>query len=361
MRFGRGFFVHIDWGMVAPAVILVSLSLTSVLSINLELFKNQLLFFGIAILAFIFFSQVNYKIFQYYSFYIYTVSIVLLFLVLVVGVESRGAVRWFELFGFRIQFSELIKPFFTIVLASFFAKSENRSFNNFILAIGLVLPIAILIFMQPDLGNAIVFSIVTILTLVFFGFPVRFFLVGLTLFLASLPILWGFLHEYQKQRIFSFINPTDPLGFSYNAIQSSIAVGSGMLFGRGFGEGTQSGLRFLPERHTDFIFATLAESLGFVGGVIIFLCFGFLLFRIFMMLHRFDNPFCRLFYGVSFFFILSQFFINISMNMGLLPIVGITLPFVSYGGSSLLSNFVLLGLLSAVGREARKEKVLEIR
>lgn len=357
----RGFFLNIDWGMVAPVIVLVSLSLTAIFSINSTLFKNQLLFSVIAILFFLFFSQVNYKILEHYSLGIYIALIILLLLVLLVGVESRGAVRWFEVFGFRIQLSELVKPFFAIVLSSFLTKNEDHSFKFFVLGIGLVLPIAILIFLQPDLGNAVIYIIVTILTLIFFGFPLRFFFVSFGFFIVTLPVIWNFLHQYQKQRVFSFVNPTDPLGFSYNAIQSSIAIGSGMLLGRGFGEGTQSGLKFLPERHTDFIFATLAESLGFVGAVIMFLCFAFLLYRIFLIFLRIDDMFCKLFCGAAFFLILSQFFINIAMNVGFLPIVGIALPFTSYGGSSLLSNFILLGLVSSISRDTHTHRVLEIR
>lgn len=347
--------------MVVPVVVLISLSMTAIFSINIDLFKSQLSFFVLAILIFLFFSQANYKILQYYSREIYIMSIALLLLVLLVGIESRGAVRWFEISGFRIQFSELVKPLFAIVFSSFLVRSESRTLKSFVLAIGLVFPIAVLIFLQPDLGNAIIFIAVAIMTLIFFGFPLRYFLVNFVLFIAFLPIAWNFLHLYQKQRIFSFINQTDPLGLSYNAIQSSIAVGSGMFLGRGFGQGTQSGLKFLPERHTDFIYATLAESLGFFGAVIVLLCFGFLLYRIFLVYLRVEDPFCKIFCAVAFFLILSQFFINIAMNVGFLPIVGIALPFVSYGGSSLLSNFILLGLLSSIARDANTREVLEIK
>ncbi len=357
----RGFFLNIDWGMIAPVIVLVSLSLTAIFSINFTLFKNQLLFSIIAILVFLFFSQINYKILEHYSPAVYIISIIMLLLVLLVGVESRGAVRWFEIFGFRVQFSELIRPFFAIVLSSFMIKNENYSFRSFILTIGFVLPFAILIFLQPDLGNAVVYIVVTILTLIFFGFPFRFFFVSMAFFIAILPIIWKFLHQYQKQRILTFINPSDPLGFSYNAIQSSIAIGAGMLLGRGFGQGTQSGLKFLPERHTDFIFATLAESLGFVGTFIILLCFAFILFKIFLVFLKSQDQFCKLFCVIAFFLILSQFFINIAMNVGFLPIVGISLPFVSYGGSSLLSNFILLGLVSSIGRDTASRDVLEIK
>ena len=340
---------------------MVALSLATIFSIDITLFKNQLFFLSLSIVAFLFFPQVDYKVFQHYSLPIYVLSIILLLLVLVFGFESRGAVRWFDIFGFRVQFSELIKPFLAIALSSFVTKKENYSLMFSFLCICLMLPIVILIFLQPDLGNALIYIIVTVLTLIFFGFPLRLFFVSVVLFIASLPIAWGFLHQYQKQRILTFLHPKDPLGSSYNAIQSSIAIGAGMFVGRGFGQGTQSGLKFLPERHTDFIFATLAEELGFIGAVVVLLCFGFILFRIYLILSKSEDPFCKIFLSVAFFLILSQFFINIAMNAGFLPIVGISLPFVSYGGSSLLSNFILLGLISSIGRNVASRKVLEIR
>ncbi|EKD65729.1 MAG: Rod shape-determining protein RodA [uncultured bacterium] len=357
----KSFFFGIDWGMILPAIVLVSLGLTAIFSINPDLFRSQLLFFILAIIFFLIFSQVNYKILENNSRAIYVISIILLILILIVGVESRGAVRWFEFFGLRIQFSEIVKPFFAVALSSFLLRKENSSLTHFILSIIFVVPLAILIFLQPDLGNAIIYVVVTFFTMIFFGFPIRYFLGSFLLFVASLPFFWNFLHQYQKQRVFSFINPTDTLGISYNAIQSSIAVGSGMLFGRGFGEGTQSVLKFLPERHTDFIYAALAESLGFVGAGVVVLCFGILLYRIYIVSIRVDDQFCRVFCAASFFLILSQFFINTAMNMGFLPIVGIALPFVSYGGSSLLSNFVLLGLLSSISRSGISPRVLEIK
>jgi rod shape determining protein RodA len=199
------------------------------------------------------------------------------------------------------------------------------------------------------------------ITFLVFGFPFRFFLSGLAVLLISSPVLWGFLHDYQKQRIFTFLHPNDPLGLSYNAIQAVIAVGSGMLFGRGLGLGTQSGLRFLPERHTDFIFATLSEELGIVGTVLLILTFVFLLYRIFVIFREQEELFPKLFSVIVFSVIFLQFFINIGMNIGILPIVGITLPFVSYGGSSLLSNLILLGILSSINKNDSPDKVLEIK
>lgn len=352
--------LNLDYGLVVPAIILVTLSLTTLFSINITLFKSQLIFFVVSIFALIFFSQVNYNIIQKYRLQIYIISIILLILVLVMGIESRGSVRWFEIFGFRIQFSEILKPFLAISLSAFLSKAENYSYKTFFLTICFLSPIAFLILIQPDLGNALIYILATILTLFIYGFPLRLFLLSSILVAILVPFFWQFMHQYQKQRIITFFHPTDPLGFSYNAIQSIITIGSGMIVGKGLGQGTQAGLQFLPERHTDFIFATLSEGLGFVGSSLVVLSFAFILYRIIVIFSNAEDFFPKLFAGVTFSLMLLQFFINIAMNIGFIPIVGITLPFVSYGGSSLLSNFIILGFLSAISKDYRRKKVLEI-
>lgn len=356
----RAFF-DIDWGLITPVIVLVLLSLTTLLSIDFSLFKSQLIYFVIGIFAFLFFSQTNYKSVKIYSMPIYLISIILLTIVLIIGTETRGSVRWLEFFGFRVQFSEIIKPFLAISLSSYLSSKNNYSLKTLFLIGCFLMPIVLLVFLQPDLGNALIFLMVSVLTLIVFGFPLRLFFGGLFFLSLLSPILWNFLHDYQKQRLLTFLNPSDPLGVSYNAIQSVIAVGSGMIFGRGLGLGTQSGLRFLPERHTDFIFATLSEELGIVGAILVVAIFIFLLYKIFTIFSNQEDLFCKLFSIIAFSLIFFQFFVNVGMNMGILPIVGITLPFVSYGGSSLLSNFILLGILAAMNKGESSKRVLEIR
>ncbi len=225
-----------------------------------------------------------------------------------------------------------------------------------------MVPVILLIFIQPDLGNAVLYLFAFLLTLLVVGFPLYLFVIGLLGIFLTFPLLWHLLRTYQKQRILSFLHPSsDPLGTSYNAVQSVIAVGSGQFLGKGFSEGTQSGLRFLPERHTDFIFATLSEGLGFVGSLVIIAAFAVLLYKIYTIFNNTDDRFCKIFIASSFFLLLLQFFVNVGMNIGLVPIVGVTLPFVSYGGSSLLSNFIILGLLSSIATSRRERRVLEIR
>lgn len=357
----RGFLSQIDLGLLVPVFALVIISLTTLFSISLQLFTAQLVYLLISIVIFLFVSHFNYTVLKHYALPFYIISIVFLTLILIVGIESRGAVRWFEIFGFRFQFSELAKPLLAVSLASFLADSRSRAAKTYFIAFALFVPIFILIFFQPDLGSALVYLGVLLLALFIYGLPGRIIAGGLILFLAALPLFWRFLHDYQKDRIFTFLYPTsDPLGSSYNAIQAQIAVGSGSFFGKGLGSGTQSILRFLPERHTDFIFATISENLGLIGSLIIVVAFAFLFYRLYSMFSASQDKFIKMFTLISFFFIFLQFFINVSMNIGILPVVGITLPFVSYGGSSLLSNFIILGILSSY-RLREREQVIAIR
>lgn len=358
----RGFLSNINFSLLVPVLALGIISLTVIFSISTPLFWAQLFFLFLSLIVFFISANINHAILKLYATPIYIASIVILLLLLFVGIESRGAVRWFEIFGVRIQFSEFLKPLLAISLASFLS-DNNRSFKTFAMVLIFLLPVAFLIFVQPDLGNALIYFFVVVATLFIFGFPFKYFLGGLLSLIAISPVAWRFLHDYQQQRIMTFINPSsDPLGTSYNAIQSVIAVGSGMFSGKGLGQGTQSVLRFLPERHTDFIFATAAEELGFIGAFLLLLIFVILLYKIFSIFMRSSDTFSKVFALTAFFIIFIQFFVNVGMNIGVVPVVGVTLPFVSYGGSSLLSNFILLGFLSALDKgQSREKDVLEIR
>lgn len=357
-----GVFRNIDLWLIVPVLILLVLSLTALFSVNIAFFKSQLIFALIGLAFFIFFSQTNLKFLQGYTTPIYIVSIVLLLIVLILGIETRGAVRWVEIAGFRIQFSEILKPFLAISFSSFLIERKNYSFLSLLSIFFFLSIILLLIFFQPDLGSSLIYFSVAILSLIFFGFPLKFFAGGFVFLAAMFPLIWTILEDYQKDRLLTFLNPAhDPLGKSYNAIQSIIAVGSGEFSGKGLGQGTQSGLSFLPERHTDFIFATISEQLGFIGALLILFCFGFILYRIIKISTESQDPFFKMFTMVSFFIILVQFFLNVGMNTGLLPVVGVTLPFVSYGGSSLISSFIILGLVSSVSKNVKEPQVLEIR
>lgn len=358
----NGFLVVVDLGLILPVVILLCFSLITLSSINSDLFRNQLFYIVISFFVFIFFSRINLRTLLSYSVHIYIASLVVLLIVLILGVESRGAVRWIDIFGIRIQFSEIFKPILAVSVCSFIATRENKYLKTFLSILLLAMPVGILIFLQPDLGNAIIYGLVLFATLFTAGFPIIWFLLTLVFIAVASPVLWLFLRDYQKERLFTFINPqNDPLGSSYNVIQSIIAVGSGMLIGKGYGQGTQSLLQFLPERHTDFVFATLSEEFGFIGSLIVILSFSFFLYRIYILIIQTEDRSYKLFCIVSFYLFLIQFFTNIGMNLGILPIVGVTLPFMSYGGSSLVSSAIFLGLLSTISTEYKLMSVLEIK
>lgn len=292
----------------------------------------------------------------------YVVSLLLLMITFFIGIESRGAARWVEVFGISLQFSETLKPFLSVAFATFLAGVIDARKKSFFLSLLLLLPVAFLIYKQPDLGSALVYVFVAFFVLFVAGFPFRWFAMIFIPVIIAIPFVWPHLHEYQRQRIITFLNPTvDPLGTSYNTIQAVIAVGSGTFFGKGWFEGTQSLLQFLPERHTDFIFATIAEGLGFVGATGVVLVFAFLCYRIYLIFSESEDRFTKLFAACCFGFFLVQGVVNIGMNIGIVPVVGITLPFVSFGGNSLVANFIFLGILTGLHTSQKNKHVLEIR
>ena len=353
---------RIDWWLLAPVSVLVIIGLTVLSSLNPIFFRGQLLSLGISFTAFLFFSQIDRKILTAINIPIYITSVILLLIVLGIGIESHGAIRWIDIFGIRIQFSEILKPFLTVAFASHISKNKTPTIKSFLAIFLFLFPIILCIYLQPDLGNALIYTGAAFFTLIIIGYPLLWFVIITLPFVILSPIIWNIMHEYQRQRILTFLYPKkDPLGTSYNVIQSIIAVGSGMFFGKGLSEGTQSGLRFLPERHTDFIFATLSEGLGFIGSLIVLLAFGVLCLRIYVIFTNTNDVFEKTFSACCFAFFLTQSFLNIGMNIGFLPIVGVTLPFVSFGGSSLLSSFIFLGILSSISSTPKEKHVLEIR
>jgi rod shape determining protein RodA len=355
-------FLRVDFFLLLPVVILISISLVTLLSLNVAYFKGQLLSLIIAFMAFFFFSQVNIDFLKNVKGSFYVLSLVFLLITLAIGIESHGAVRWIDILGIRLQFSEILKPFLSLSFAALLAEYPNGSAKSFFWSFLFVLPIFFLVYFQPDLGNALLYLMVALVALLISGYPYRFFAFIFLPIALLAPVIWEKLHAYQRTRILTFLNPqADPLGVSYNSIQALIAVGSGAFSGKGLSEGTQSGLRFLPERQTDFIFATIAEGLGFIGALLVIAALLFLCYRIFRIFSMTSDRFIKIFAACAFGFFLIPAFVNIGMNLGIMPIVGVPLPFVSFGGSSLLSNFIFLGLLVSMLRGEKHKHVLEIR
>lgn len=356
-----GFLRRIDLQLVIPVLVLVSISLTTLFSVNFGFFRNQLIFFILSIGVFLFFTNVDFSFLEELAKPIYIVSFVGLLILLFLGYEARGAARWLDFFGFRLQFSEIFKPFLAVALGTFLAKREKSLLTLGFLSLFL-LPLTFLIYKQPDLGSALMYVFAVLLTLMIAGYPFRWFTILAVALGITAPLIFPLLHEYQRARILTFLHLTnDPLGSSYNSIQAIIAVGSGMFLGKGLGQGTQSLLKFLPEQHTDFIFATLSEALGFVGSSVVLLTAGFLLYRLYQIARDSGSQAEKIFIIATFSLLSLQFFINIGMNIGLLPIVGVPLPFVSYGGSSLLSNAIFLGIASNISSSRKRISTLEIR
>ncbi len=275
---------QIDLWLFVPVFVLIIISLTTLLSINFNLFKTQLISLVIALIAYFFFSRTNINFLKQLKLPIYIISIIFLLVILFIGIESHGAIRWIDIFGIRFQFSEILKPFLSLAFAASISDNDNYSPKLFLKVILFVLPVVILIFLQPDLGSAMLYGAVTLFALIVAGFPFLWFGLLLLPAIFGSPLLWIILHPYQRARIMTFLHSDkDPLGASYNGIQAVIAVGSGTFLGKGMSEGTQSVLRFLPERHTDFIFATISEGLGFLGSALVILAFLFLSYRVYVI------------------------------------------------------------------------------
>lgn len=317
---------------------------------------RQLFAAGGGLLGFFLLANIDYHFFRKNSTVFYLSAVAMLIFVLFFGLTIRGSSRWIDLGIFNFQPAEYAKLAVIIVLAKFFAKNSKllQKFRYVLWSIGLVIIPAALVVLQPDLGSGAILLAVWLGLLVVSPLPRRYFFYLLVIFLILALALWSFfLQDYQQNRIRSFLNPTaDPLGQGYNVIQSIVAVGSGGVFGRGLARGLQSQLQFLPERQTDFIFASTVEELGIFGGGLVLLLFFFVLWRLLRILKNARDLFGMYLAAGVFSLILVQLTVNVGMNLGLLPVTGVTLPFLSFGGSSLVIMFWLAGIVESVARHS---------
>jgi rod shape determining protein RodA len=281
---------------------------------------------------------------------LYVLGIVLLVGVALFGVVVNGSRRWLSLGFTRIQPSELMKIALPLMLAWYFQKFEGRiGWKDFVVATALIAIPAWLVKRQPDLGTALLLVASGCYVLYLAGLSWKV-IVGLTAAAgAAAPLLWNLLHDYQRRRILTFIDPTqDPLGAGYHSSQASIAIGSGGVVGKGWLNGTQTHLDFLPERHTDFIFAVYGEEFGLIGNIVLIVLYLLLIGRGMMIAANASTLFGRLMAGAVTLMFFTYAFVNMGMVSGVLPVVGVPLPFVSYGGTALLSLFVGIGILMSV-------------
>lgn len=339
-----------------PVLFIKLFGLINLFGIRPDLTLRHVVFILIGIAAFfaVKITKLNTKFLRLNTTFFYWIFIILLVIVHFVGLEVKGSQRWIYLFGIQFQPSEFFKVFFVIFLANILAKYQPYTQKNtiFLKTLAFTLIPFFLIFRQPDLGSAVVIFATFFVMVMLSPIPKKHILSFFTILVVLMPLIWFVLHDYQRDRITGFINPEGTeSSTTYNITQAIIAIGSGTWFGRGLGHGKQSNLYFLPEYHTDFVFSSFVEQFGFVGGAILILLFiAFFIFLFLRILHFFNQKDEQgkfsYYYIVGFSaFILTQTCINIGMNLGMLPITGITLPFVSYGGSSLLTLLIALALI----------------
>lgn len=320
--------------------------------INSDILQKQILWIIIAWLLLAVFLLINYRIYYDLCYLFYAVNLLLLLAVFVFGKTAMGAQRWISIFGITFQPSELSKVTTIFVLARLFSRASNNTFlKSFVLPFALVALNALIIFKQPDLGTALIIVFLFLAMGMFSKVKKRYFIALIALGLLFLPLAGSLLKNYQKQRLLVFINPDiDPLGSGYTIIQSKIAIGSGKTFGKGFLAGTQNQFNFLPERHTDFIFTVISEEWGFIGSIFLLLIYWLILKKIIQRARELRDEFAYfLCLGISILFFL-HIFINIGMTLGILPVVGLPLIFLSYGGTNLLVCFMLLGIFFSICR-----------
>lgn len=344
------FSFHLDWITALLLATLGVFGLFVLSTIQSTLFVQQLIFIIVGIGLAWGVSRIDRIILWWFAPYAYIIGTIFLALSYL-GPSIRGATRWIFIGGQQFQPSELAKPLFLLAFSYFLTHYPPRKLQYVPLHLALFAVPFLLVFKQPDLGSSMVYGSFFLAQLLAAGFSVWLLALAIVIAVSAFPFIWSILAPYQRARIETFLNPAlDPKGAGYNALQAMIAVGSGQLIGRGLGRGTQSHLRFLPEYHTDFIFATLIEELGFLGGFILLMLYALLLLRIAAPLFgsKTKDSKTQIYATGLFGMLLCQIFVNAGMNMGLIPITGITLPLVSYGGSSILSTAVAFGFLWAL-------------
>ncbi|PKL91725.1 MAG: rod shape-determining protein RodA [Candidatus Goldiibacteriota bacterium HGW-Goldbacteria-1] len=344
--------------MLGATILLMGIGLLGIYSAEPDagkvFFSKQSVWYGIGFILMIIIANINYNLVIAAANHLFVIFIFLLILVLIVGHTSLGAQRWLKIAGHGFQPSEFMKLVVAATVVRFLVikGKEAFSFKNLALVFVIVFIPFFLILKQPDLGSALMLIPMTLAILFLGNIPIKKLSVILIIGVLILPVAYYTLHDYQKQRLHTFVNPhLDPLGSGYNVIQSQIAVGSGEVLGKGWGKGTQSQLNFIPIKHTDFIFAVLAEEFGLWGGLIIIGIYLFLIMEALKIIKlcRFTGG--KMLGGALVTMIFAQFFVNVGMNMGIMPVAGITLPLLSYGGTSVIVTMTALGMLQNIYRE----------
>ncbi len=317
-----------------------------------EILLRQIIWILLAWLIFFGITAINYRLYYGLSFFLYALSIILVGAVYVAGYEAMGAQRWLTVGGLTFQPSEFAKITIVILMARFFSQPPKNNFwIDFCLPFLFVGGCVLMIINQPDLGSGLIIGLTAFLIGLFSRVKKKYFVLAFVFILIAAPFSWNLLKSYQQNRIIAFVNPNvDPLGSGYTIIQSKIAVGSGQVLGKGFLSGTQNQFNFLPERHTDFIFTVIAEEWGFLGSIILIFIYWLVIKKILDRLKKVRDPFAyQLGIGIAVYFFV-HIFVNIGMALGVFPVVGLPLLFISYGGSHIICSFILMGIFFNISR-----------
>jgi rod shape determining protein RodA len=349
------FLKSLDWKLNIAIMVLFGAGLTSLASTSPALFQKQLIWIGVStaiIFALLVFDWRPYLNYRGAVFGIYALAVLALIATYFFAPTIRGIRGWIVIGGFQFQVSEIMKLALIIFYADFFSRRHIGIAKISTLTISFLyfaIP-GYLIAVQPDFGSALILFAIWFGFLLVSGIKWRHLAIALVIFAIAGGIMWQtVLEDYQKDRIMGFFFPDrDPLGTNYNVIQSKIAIGSAGIFGKGFGQGSQSQLGFLPEAQTDFIFAAIAEEWGMFGGLVILLAFGYMIYRLIAIGLDAENNFGRFVCLGAVILFLAQFIFNVGSNLALTPVIGVTFPFLSYGGSSLLTNFILIGIIQSI-------------
>ena len=348
---------RLDMGIVIPIILLFIINIFLQYSANdqvLDRLYNDVAYLLLSLIIMFVVANLHYGRLKALAIPLYTLSLLLLIAVLLVGIKVNGSQRWLNI-GMRIQPSELAKISVPLMIAYFFSLRHTKLTNwDYLGGIGLIaLPFA-LIAKQPDLGTAILVFAAGFFVLFFAGLSWKIIIGGIITFVATTPILWHFLHDYQKHRILTLMDPqSDPLGKGYHVIQGIIAIGSGGLWGKGYLQGTQIHLDFIPEKHTDFVVTVLAEEIGLIGVLTIMSIYLWLILRGLKIMRDADNIFAKTVAGSITLSLLLYVLINMGMVSGVFPVVGVPLPLISYGGTATIVLMIGFGILLSIDKHNR--------
>ena len=357
-RMSASFVDGLDATLIVTSLLLAGVGLATLYSASHEApgrMTGQLVNFGVAFAAMWVAARISPELLKRAAFPAYAVGVALLVAVALYGDTVNGARRWLHVGVTRFQPSEMMKLALPLMLAWYFARNEETlRLRDFAVGALLVAIPVLLIARQPDLGTAVLVAAAGVYIIYFAGLGWRVMATLGVLGGVSLIPLWGLLHEYQRRRVLTLLDPSqDPLGAGYHTIQSTIAVGSGGVFGKGWLQGTQAHLEFIPERHTDFIFAVYSEEFGLLGNCVLLALYALLIGRGLIITAQAPSFFSRLVAGAVTLMFFTYAFVNMGMVAGILPVVGVPLPFISYGGTALVTLFIGIGILMSLRRQRR--------